>query len=197
MAGALFEPCLRVLLNGLDLPFANSKPSNQYSHLPLLGISQSFDTIHLSAPPWKHTLVVIHQALTMRASLGLAVLSAIFSPARAAYQGFNYGAFFTDDTPKMQADFEAEFRTAQNLVGAPGSGFTSARLYTMIVNNLPAQPTPSRFTDKFRPSNGKPPPPPSPPSPRPSPPTPPSSSASGPRPATPSSPTNSPPYPPL
>ncbi|AEO55462.1 glycoside hydrolase family 17 protein [Thermothelomyces thermophilus ATCC 42464] len=68
----------------------------------------------------------------MRASVCLAVMSAVLCPARAAYQGFNYGAFFTDNTPKMQLDFQAEFKTAQNLVGAPAGGFHSARPYTMI-----------------------------------------------------------------
>ncbi|KAL2167771.1 hypothetical protein VTG60DRAFT_831 [Thermothelomyces hinnuleus] len=73
---------------------------------------------------------------TMRASVCLAVMSAVLCPVRAAYQGFNYGAFFTDNTPKMQSDFEAEFKTAQNLLGAPAGGFNSARLYTMIVSQL-------------------------------------------------------------
>ncbi|KAK4156854.1 hypothetical protein C8A00DRAFT_12274 [Chaetomidium leptoderma] len=68
----------------------------------------------------------------MRGTLCLAALSATISSVRAAHQGFNYGAFFTDNTPKTQADFEAEFKTAQNLVGAPGGGFNSARLYTML-----------------------------------------------------------------
>jgi glucan endo-1,3-beta-D-glucosidase len=72
----------------------------------------------------------------MRSTLSLAVLSAL-SSVSAVYQGFNYGAFFTDRSPKMQSDFEAEFRAAQNLVGAPGNGFTSARLYTMVVSSSP------------------------------------------------------------
>ncbi|KAK4126016.1 glycoside hydrolase family 17 protein [Parathielavia appendiculata] len=32
----------------------------------------------------------------------------------------------------MQSDFETEFNTAQNLVGAPGYGSASARLYSML-----------------------------------------------------------------
>ncbi|EAQ88241.1 predicted protein [Chaetomium globosum CBS 148.51] len=68
----------------------------------------------------------------MRLTLNLAALAAAFSSALAAHQGFNYGAFFTDNSPKMQSDFEAEFRAAQNLQGAPGTGFNSARLYTMV-----------------------------------------------------------------
>ena len=48
----------------------------------------------------------------------------------AVYQGFNYGATFTDNSPVVQSDFQNLFTTAQNLVGT--SGFTSARLFTMI-----------------------------------------------------------------
>ncbi|PKY00381.1 glycoside hydrolase [Aspergillus campestris IBT 28561] len=50
--------------------------------------------------------------------------------AEAVHQGFNYGAAKVDGSSKVQTDFEAEFKTAKNLVGT--SGFTSARLYTMI-----------------------------------------------------------------
>ena len=77
----------------------------------------------------------------MRSALGLAVLSAL-SAANAAYQGFNYGSAFHDGSHKIQSDFEAEFKTAQNLSGAPGAGFTSARLYTMIVSPLLSRATP-------------------------------------------------------
>ncbi|KAH6631616.1 glycoside hydrolase superfamily [Chaetomium tenue] len=77
----------------------------------------------------------------MRLTLGLAALAAAFSSARAAHQGFNYGAFFTDNSPKMQSDFEAEFKAAQNLQGAPGTGFNSARLYTMVQWGTPSHPT--------------------------------------------------------
>jgi len=50
--------------------------------------------------------------------------------AEAAYQGFNYGSTKVDGSSKYEADFKTEFQTAKNLVGT--SGFTSARLYTMI-----------------------------------------------------------------
>ncbi|BAE54624.1 unnamed protein product [Aspergillus oryzae RIB40] len=50
--------------------------------------------------------------------------------SEAAYKGFNYGATKSDGSVKSQSDFESEFSTAKNLVGT--SGFTSARLYTMI-----------------------------------------------------------------
>src|SRR5689334_3543817 len=64
----------------------------------------------------------------MRASILLALASSL--AVQAAYKGFNYGATFSDGTIKSQANFEAEFNSAKNLVGT--SGFTSARLYTMI-----------------------------------------------------------------
>lgn len=54
--------------------------------------------------------------------------------SEAAYKGFNYGATKSDGSVKSQSDFESEFSTAKNLVGT--SGFTSARLYTMIVSDL-------------------------------------------------------------
>ncbi|KAK3398146.1 glycoside hydrolase superfamily [Sordaria brevicollis] len=62
----------------------------------------------------------------------LAALAATVSTVMGAYQGFNYGSTFTNGAAKQQADFEAEFRTARGLVGAPAGGFTSARLYTMV-----------------------------------------------------------------
>jgi glucan endo-1,3-beta-D-glucosidase len=59
--------------------------------------------------------------------------AAAISSALAAFQGFNYGSTFNTGAAKMQADFEAEFKTAQGLIGAPGV-FNSARLYTMVVS---------------------------------------------------------------
>jgi glucan endo-1,3-beta-D-glucosidase len=50
--------------------------------------------------------------------------------AQSLSKGFNYGNVFTDGSPKQQADFEAEFNRAKTLPNA--SGFSSARLYTMI-----------------------------------------------------------------
>lgn len=41
-----------------------------------------------------------------------------------------YGSTFTNGAAKQQSDFEAEFKASNNLPGA--SGFSSARLYTMI-----------------------------------------------------------------
>jgi glucan endo-1,3-beta-D-glucosidase len=69
----------------------------------------------------------------MRTSIFLSIAAALSSTASATiYQGFNYGSTFTGGAAKTQADFEAEFTAAKNLVGTSGA-FTSARLYTMIV----------------------------------------------------------------
>lgn len=57
-------------------------------------------------------------------------LAAGITTAAAQYKGFNYGNTLTTGAPKSLADFTSEFNLAKNLVGA--SGFTSARLYTMI-----------------------------------------------------------------
>jgi glucan endo-1,3-beta-D-glucosidase len=69
----------------------------------------------------------------MRTSTFLSIAAALASSVSATvYQGFNYGSTFTDGSAKTQSDFEAEFKSAKNLVGTSGA-FTSARLYTMIV----------------------------------------------------------------
>lgn len=59
-----------------------------------------------------------------------AAASIVVATAQGTPKGFNYGNVFTDGTPKILSDFEAEFTKAQNLAGT--SGFTSARLFTMI-----------------------------------------------------------------
>ncbi|KAI0171861.1 glycoside hydrolase family 17 protein [Hypoxylon sp. FL1284] len=56
----------------------------------------------------------------------------------SAIQGFNYGSTFTTGAAKVQADFEKEFSTAQNLKGT--SGWTSARLYTMVQGGTASDP---------------------------------------------------------
>ena len=71
---------------------------------------------------------------TMLTATVLALAASLTTASAAALQGFNYGSTFTDGSPKGESDFQAEFTTAQNLVGT--SGFTSARLYTMIVGWL-------------------------------------------------------------
>ncbi|KAK4145824.1 uncharacterized protein C8A04DRAFT_35395 [Dichotomopilus funicola] len=72
----------------------------------------------------------------MRGILSLTAFLAALSPAVALHQGFNYGAFFTDTSPKKQADFEADFKLAQDLQGFPTGTFNSARLYTMVLAAL-------------------------------------------------------------
>ncbi|KAF4991703.1 hypothetical protein FGRMN_7648 [Fusarium graminum] len=69
----------------------------------------------------------------------LLTLAAAAGSANAAFQGFNYGATFSDGTLKVQADFENDFKTAASLEGTDGA-FTSARLYTMIQGGTPNQP---------------------------------------------------------
>ncbi|KAI0111920.1 glycoside hydrolase family 17 protein [Daldinia grandis] len=56
----------------------------------------------------------------------------------SAIQGFNYGSTFTTGAAKLQSDFENEFTTAQNLKGT--SGWTSARLYTMVQGGTASEP---------------------------------------------------------
>ena len=62
----------------------------------------------------------------------LAFAASLSTTSATVLQGFNYATTFTSGAAKTQSDFEAEFSTAKGLVGA--SGFTSARLYTMIVS---------------------------------------------------------------
>lgn len=62
--------------------------------------------------------------LAIGASLGVTV-------AQEVYLGFNSGSTNIDRKAKKQADFEKEFKTAQELRGSPGS-FNSVRLYTNI-----------------------------------------------------------------
>lgn len=54
--------------------------------------------------------------------------TATVSAANSGIKGFNYGAFFLDQSAKQQADFAYEFNRAQNLANT--TGWNSARLYT-------------------------------------------------------------------
>ena len=61
----------------------------------------------------------------------VAGLAASIAGAQAVSQGFNYGATKSDGYTAMEeSDYESRFSRAQSLEGT--SGFTSARLYTMI-----------------------------------------------------------------
>lgn len=66
-------------------------------------------------------------------------LAVAVSTANAAFQGFNYGATFSNGAVKAEDDFEAEFKTMQGLEGTNGA-FNSARLYTMIQGGTPNDP---------------------------------------------------------
>jgi glucan endo-1,3-beta-D-glucosidase len=57
----------------------------------------------------------------MLTSTLLALAASLSTASAVVYKGFNYSS---------DADFETEFNTTKNLIGT--SGFTSARLYTMI-----------------------------------------------------------------
>jgi glucan endo-1,3-beta-D-glucosidase len=76
-------------------------------------------------------------------------LALSIAAVQAAHQGFNYGATKTDGSYNYEADFKTEFQTAKNLVGT--SGFTSARLYTMIqggTTNDPIQAIPAAIASE-------------------------------------------------
>lgn len=68
----------------------------------------------------------------------LVLAAAISSAYGAVNQGFNYASLNPDNSPRVQADYESDFATAKSLVGT--SGFTSARLYTMIQAGTPNTP---------------------------------------------------------
>jgi glucan endo-1,3-beta-D-glucosidase len=80
----------------------------------------------------------------------LLAIAALFGSAYAVvYQGFNYGSTNTDNSAVVEAQFQSLFTTAQSLVGT--SGFTSARLYTMIqagTTNTPTEAIPAAITTK-------------------------------------------------
>lgn len=75
-------------------------------------------------------------------------LALSIAAAEAAHQGFNYGSTNSDGSYTVEADFKTQFQTAKNLVGT--SGFTSARLYTMIQGgtaNDPIQAIPAAIAE--------------------------------------------------
>lgn len=63
-------------------------------------------------------------------SILLALAASLSTVSAQVYKGFNYGSTNTANAPMTLTDYSDEFTAAQNLVGA--TGFTSARLYTMI-----------------------------------------------------------------
>ncbi len=66
----------------------------------------------------------------MLTSTLVALTASLSAVSAQVYKGFNYGATNSANAPMTETDYQNEFTAAQNLVGA--SGFTSARLYTMI-----------------------------------------------------------------
>jgi glucan endo-1,3-beta-D-glucosidase len=66
----------------------------------------------------------------MRTSTLLAVAASIAVSSAGSLQGFNYGSTKSDGSFQQQSDFEALFSTAKKVA----NGFSSARLYTMIVS---------------------------------------------------------------
>ncbi|KAH7411675.1 glycoside hydrolase superfamily [Phaeosphaeria sp. MPI-PUGE-AT-0046c] len=66
----------------------------------------------------------------MRFSASVVAAAGLFTSTNAAIKGFNYGSTFNNNQAKVVADYEYEFNAAKNLPGT--SGWTSARLYTMI-----------------------------------------------------------------
>ncbi|KAL8685326.1 MAG: hypothetical protein Q9218_007834, partial [Villophora microphyllina] len=66
----------------------------------------------------------------MRTSIVLAIAASLATTYGQVFQGFNYGSVFTNNASVTQQDFENEFNTAKQLQTT--SGFTSARLFTMI-----------------------------------------------------------------
>ncbi|KAL8647866.1 MAG: hypothetical protein Q9210_005306 [Variospora velana] len=66
----------------------------------------------------------------MRTASLVSLAGALSTTYAQVYQGFNYGSIFTNNAPVTGQDFENRFNTARQLQGT--SGFTSARLFTMI-----------------------------------------------------------------
>ncbi|KAI4157364.1 MAG: hypothetical protein LQ342_008337 [Letrouitia transgressa] len=85
----------------------------------------------------------------MRASPLLAITATISTAYSQIYQGFNYGSVFTDNSPILQQNYQDRFNTAKQLQGT--SGFTSARLFTMIqagTTNSPTQAIPAAIATR-------------------------------------------------
>ncbi|CCG81942.1 Probable glucan endo-1,3-beta-glucosidase eglC [Taphrina deformans PYCC 5710] len=80
-----------------------------------------------------------------------AATTAAASPAASSgvAKGFNYGSTGANGAPLAESDFLASFNAAKNLPGT--SGFTSARLYTMIqagTQNTPISAIPAAIASK-------------------------------------------------
>ncbi|KAL8953111.1 MAG: hypothetical protein Q9222_000994 [Ikaeria aurantiellina] len=69
----------------------------------------------------------------------LAFVASLTTASAQVYKGFNYGSVFTNNAPITQQDYVDRFNTAKQLQGT--SGFTSARLFTMIQAGTANSPT--------------------------------------------------------
>lgn len=78
----------------------------------------------------------------MRSSNVIGLVATFATAYGQVYQGFNYGSVFTNNAPVTQQNYVDEFNTAKQLQGT--SGFTSARLFTMVQVDFPfLSPSPS------------------------------------------------------
>ncbi|KAK4694870.1 glucan endo-1,3-beta-D-glucosidase, partial [Lecanoromycetidae sp. Uapishka_2] len=75
----------------------------------------------------------------MLTSTLVALAASLSAVSAQVYKGFNYGSTNSANAAMTETDYQDEFTAAQNLVGA--SGFTSARLYTMIQAGTTNTPT--------------------------------------------------------
>lgn len=75
----------------------------------------------------------------MRFAPLFALAAAVATTSAQTIQGFNYGSTNTDNSPVTGSQFQNDFSTAQKLVGT--SGFSSARLFTMIQAGTTNTPT--------------------------------------------------------
>lgn len=67
------------------------------------------------------------------------LVAAAVAVSAQVYQGFNYGSTNSDGSAITESQYQADFSTAQKLVGT--SGFTSARLFTTIQAGTTNTPT--------------------------------------------------------
>ena len=75
----------------------------------------------------------------MQLSCSLALAASFATASAQILKGFNYGSVNTDGSPITESQYENDFKTAQGLVGA--SGFSSARLFTLVQGGTTNTPT--------------------------------------------------------
>lgn len=128
----------------LSLPPSVPVPSSSTYYTLVLHLYYNHRAwLHLSLEPAHHHLISTYLLLPLgildkMSARSLLSLAAVATTA-SAFQGFNYGAAFSNGALKQEADFEAEFTTAANLEGTNGA-FNSARLFTMIQGDTPNDP---------------------------------------------------------